>query len=177
MEKRTISSIFLLLFSVFFSYFFLWPKYNQFLVLKEGIKKLEKILASHQEYFKEIEDKFSQVQEKKEEISKIETAFPHDPYVAETLNFLQKTAAENGLLIKSFSFVLTETSQKEGIGELRIQISLSGFYESFKNFLRKIERSARLIEVEKTSLSVGGEEGAEGILNFSLDLKSFYLLK
>jgi len=64
---------------------------------------------------------------------------------------------------------------------MKIQLSLSGFYESFKNFLKKIEKSARLIEVEKISFSKGeskkieGMEGEEGILNFNLTLKTFYL--
>jgi Tfp pilus assembly protein PilO len=172
-RKKLISYISLILFSLLFSYFFLWPKYIQFSDLKRAISELEKVLNSYQEYFKEIEDIFVKIKEKENEISKIKQALPLDPQIAETFNFLQKTASETGLLLKDVSFSVQKSEKESELGELKIQLQLSGTYPALKNFLAKVEKSARLIELENLSFSGEGKE----IFDFKLSLKTFFIPK
>jgi len=191
-QKRLFSYILLILFSILFLTLFIWPKYLQLLELKSKVLELEKNLKSSQEYFKKIEESFSKIKEKKEEVEKIKSALPSDPQVSETFNFLQKAASENGLLLKNISFSFVEPQEsKEGfeegiegletppapvppktkLRELKIKISLSGKYGDLKNFLKKIENSARLIEVE--NLSLKGKEP----FDIDLSLKTFFIPK
>jgi len=44
------------------------------------------------------------------------------------------------------------------IKEMNFELGLSGSYSSFKNFLSILERSSKLIEIEKISFSVGEKE-------------------
>jgi len=57
------------------------------------------------------------------------------------------------------------------LGILRINLLLFGKYESLKEFLKKVEKSSRLFEIE--SLNLKGTEPFE----IELTLKTFYLQK
>lgn len=171
MERRTlISYIFLILSSILFLFLIVWPRYYKFLELRAGVSELEKMVASYQEYFKEIENDFAQVKEKEERVRKVQSALPLDPQLPETLDFLQKVASESGLLLTKFSFNLKK-SENSNVRELKISLSLSGPYENFKSFLKKVENSSRLFEIENISISSSGK----ALLNFDLSLKVFFL--
>jgi len=57
------------------------------------------------------------------------------------------------------------------VKETTVDLFLTGFYPSFKNFLIDIEKSARLIEIERISIDFIEEE--DGIFNFNLILKVY----
>lgn len=171
MEKKILISHFsLILLSVLFLVFLVWPKYSRFLELKKTVSKLEGVLQSYKEYFNEIEKTISKIKEREEELVKIKSALPSDPQVGETLNFFQKSASESGLLLRDVSFSVNKP-EDEKLGELKIKLLLSGEYESLKNFLKKVEKSSRLIEIENISFS------GEAPFNFELSLKAFFIQK
>lgn len=172
-KKELISYLSLILFSILILVFLVWPRYYKFLELKKAISDLEKTSESYKEYFSEIEETFSKVKEKEEETTKIKSALPLDPQIAETFNFLQNSASEAGLLLKDVSFSFEKPKENEKVGKLLIQLSLSGSYPSLKKFLEKVEKSSRLIELETLSFSNKGKE----IFEFKLELKTYFLQK
>ena len=172
-KKRLISYLSLILFSILFLVFLVWPRYYKFLELKRAISELEKTSKSYKEYFSKIEETFSKVKEREEEVSKIKSALPLDPQIPETFNFLKNAASESGLQLRGISFSVQEPKENKKIGELMVQLSLSGLYPSLKRFLEKVEKSSRLIELENLSFSNKGRE----IFEFNLSFKTYFLQK
>lgn len=104
----------------------------------------------------ELSQKISQYQS---EVQKINSALPAEPSLASLLNFLQLKAAENGLFLKKISsFSVSPFKEKKEIKEIGFSLEVFGFYPSFKNFLSALERSARILEVEKISFTSPAEK-------------------
>jgi len=106
----------------------------------------------------------------REQLSKIDSAFPASPSPAVIFNFFQKASSENGLILTEINMDGTEQSSGERIQEMYFSISVSGSYSAFKNFLSAIYASSRLIEVKSINFS-SSEEGRD-LFDFNLELKT-----
>ncbi len=172
MSQRTTISFFLLLLSVLFWTFLIFPKKEKVSVLRVSLLEKEKELESQKEYLEKLNQTLKKLNQYKEEMAKIEAAIPDSPDIPQTLHLIQTLATQSGLLLKSVSFSELKKSEEtfEGskLKEWQIKTTLVGDYESFKNFLSAIEKSARLIETENISLAVEGEKNQ---LNFSVEFK------
>jgi len=174
-----ISGIFLII-SLVFGLTLVWPKYQDFIDLRKKIegKKIE--LKTQANYFEDLQKISKELKKYQSQISKIDSALPEKISLPEVLNFLQKISSQSGLLLKNISptkIALEVEKPKEeeikiikgpGIKETKINLSLTGDYPSFKNFLSLLEKSARLFEIESISLS-SDKEG----LNFDLKIKVY----
>jgi len=87
-------------------------------------------------------------------------------------DFFQKEASSAGLVLKNESFT-AGAIQKEGpaLRENGFNLEVVGSYAALKNFLASMEKSARVIEVERISFS--SPEKKESVFSFSLSVK-FY---
>lgn len=148
---RVSISIFLLFVSIVIFSFLIYPKYQNLSRLKktELLKKAE--LENFQNYSQQLKETFEKLQNYKEEISKIELALPENLSIPEFFNFVQKLAALNGLSLKNID--ATPSSEEGILKEWKTNLTLSGDYQSFKNFLSSLEKSARLVEIENISFS------------------------
>ena len=178
-----ISGIFLII-SLVFGLTLVWPKYQDFIDLRKKIegKKIE--LKTQANYFEDLQKISKELKKYQSQISKIDSALPEKISLPEVLNFLQKISSQSGLLLKNISpktiaLEVTKPGEEEiteetkiikgpEIKETKINLSLTGDYPSFKNFLSLLEKSARLFEIESISLS-SDKEG----LNFDLKIKVY----
>ncbi len=190
MEKqKTIIFLLFLLFVFLFSYFFLFPKYKNYQRLKREIFHLEKEIQTFQQYFQKLKEIYKKLKAK-EESTKAELALPKNPDLPKILNFIQISTGENGLLLKEVSitqsvksleeespspettFSAEETTSQLKIGEINLELKISGNYSDFKNFLSDIEKSARLIQIENIEFSAPSKEER---FEFKIRAKTFFL--
>ena len=136
---------------------FILPQYKDFNSLKKEIIEKEARLQSQEDYLKELQQTLKEVEKRKEDFGKLESALPDELLLTDFLNFLQKTSSQTGLILKNISSVAVSGEEKE-VKTARINFELEGNYSSFKNFLLVIEKSARLIEVESISFKSPKEE-------------------
>lgn len=148
----------------------IFPKYQDFSDLGNRVEAKESELQYNEEYFRELDQIKEKLEEKTEEVSKIDSALPQEKSLPSIFNFIQEISSESGLILKSLSpFTMSYSEKFPGIQETRFTVVLSGTYPSFKSFLSVLEKSARMIEAENISFSSEGEEP----LKFSLRLKVY----
>jgi Tfp pilus assembly protein PilO len=128
----------------------------QALQKREEYKNLEN-------YYQQLREIFEKLKNYQDSLSKIDFALPENPSIPEFFNFIQKLASLSGL---SLSKIDSSLISEEELKEWKINLSLKGDYNSFKNFLSSLEKSARFIEIDKISFS-----GENGIFDFNLELK------
>ena len=148
---------------------FLWPKYQDFKNLQLQLKNKETEFRYQDEYYQELFSLSEKLKEFETELSNIDSALPSDLSLPSFYNFLQKASSENGLIFNSMgSFSLSFLPGKTNIQVISIPIEVSGSYSSLKNFLKTLEKSARIIEVDGISFS----SPAEGeLFGFTLGVK------
>jgi len=138
------------------------PKYNAFkdLQVKLGEKKAE--FNAKYAYFAEVARVYGELQSRQDGIKKIDDALPVDSNYGRLIYFLQKKAAENGLLVKSlFLSKSSPVSSESNLKEIGFSLELTGSYSSLNNFIVSLEKSSRLFEVDNISFG-SGSSGASG---------------
>ena len=155
--------------------FLWWPQYEKFREVKAEleVKKIE--LEQKRAYFADLAAISDKLGDYKEQIARLNDAFPAEISFPDLFNYMQRTVAENGLVLKS----LGSSGGARGVatpGEpqsFSFPVSLEGPYSNFKNFLSVLFQNSRLIDVD----SLGFSAPAEGKADFSwtLNLSASYL--
>lgn len=167
MSKIVIIIVCLLGFLIF-SNLMLLPRYQNLEILNAQIGEKESELASKEEYFAQIQSLSQQLEQYSEEFSKIEFSLPDKPELAAFFQFLQRACSENGLILRNIKgFETKKPAKDEKINEIIIGFEVSGSFESLMNFLKTLEKSARIIDVLYLSFSMP----KEGESTFVFDIK------
>jgi Tfp pilus assembly protein PilO len=166
MKKENFYSIFFILISVLLFFLFIRPQKALLSILDSDLSQKRQEFETLDKYFQEIAKTSEKLKNYQEEISKIDSALPEDPQIPLLFNFLQKSSSQSGLLLESIGSV--SFSEEGKLKKWTTNLKLKGDYPSFKNFISIIEKSARLIKVEKISISGEGES-----LSFNLTISVF----
>ncbi len=163
-------------------FFFVYPQYQRFKELQTdlGMKRAE--FNAEFEYFSEITKTYFDIQERKEDIKKIDDALPAEPNLGKLVYFLQKKTIENGMLIKNLFLTKNYTPSEEGgPSEIVFSLNVMGSYSALGNFLASLEKSDRLFEVANISFSSAASAGGaassspqpqQEIYSFNLEVKT-----
>jgi Tfp pilus assembly protein PilO len=157
---------------------FTFPKYKNLTLLQLKVKEKESELQLEKEYFSQLAETSEKLKKHEESLSKINSALSPDPRLPALFNFLQAAASQNGLVLKKIApsptNPLEEELLKEGWSpetrETGANLTVSGSYPSFKNFLFTLEKTSRMIETENISFLSPEEEGP---IDFSLRIKVY----
>ena len=155
MKKEVFYSIFFLIFSVLLFFLFISPKQTSLSILNSELSQKRQEFETSDRYFQEILKTSERLKNYQEEISKVDSALPEDPSIPSFFNFIQKSSAQSGLLLENIGSIGVKEEGK--LKKWTTDLKLRGDYSSFKNFISILEKSARLIKVEKISLSSEGE--------------------
>lgn len=155
------------------------PIVSDFSNLNKELEMREREALAIENYYKDVHDNFNKLKEHQETLEKIDSALPVGSFMPSLFNYLQKTSTENGVFLRSVNLSVVskkktgeETTEK--IHEEYVNIELIGFYDGFENFLKSIEKSSRLIEVEEVQIRKEGEKAlAEGMSALNLLLKVY----
>ncbi len=168
--SRTLITAICLGLTLILGIFFLWPKYQSFKNLQLQLKNKEIEFRYQDEYYQELFSLSEKLKEFETELSNIDSALPSNLSLPSLYNFLQKTSSENGLILNSIgSFSLSRLPERTNIQLISIPIEVSGSYPSLKNFLKALEKSTRIIEVDGISFSSPEERELFG---FKLGVKT-----
>lgn len=163
MNRSPTIIIIIFLLSLLFGVFLVWPKYQELKAKRAVVIQKETELRNQNQYKTEINFLSEELKKYSSEVAKIDLALPSRFSLLSFLNYLQKTASENGLVLKNYSQSAPSSKGKEKEGgeeikEVYLEMNLSGYYSSFKNLLSVLEKSSRLIEIEKVAVSSSGKE-------------------
>jgi len=164
-------AIALILFIIFLLAFFLVvPEYKTFGKLRTELAEKTAEFNAEYDYYSAIDRINLDLQGRQDDIKKIDDALPKDANLSGLVYLLQKTAKENGVMIRNLFLSKSAPSNAEanisnGVKDTVFSIDLLGNYESLKKFMVSLEKSSRVFEI--TSISFGSTSG-----NFSLQIKT-----
>lgn len=168
MSKATINLLFLA-FLILGLIFLWWPRYLDLNLLRFQVAQKRLELQTKAEYFDNLRGLSLKLKWYNEQLAKMDSALPDFLDLPDVLNFVQRESAVNGLILEDVGLAGTfPLSPGSKIKKTSLDISLSGFYPSFLNFLSVLQESARLIDPETISFSVP-EEGE--LYSFRLKIK------
>jgi len=152
-------SFFLLVFLILEGVLLWWPKLQDFLNLKEQLEVKEAEIKQKEEYFTELNSLSRKMKDYSEELAKIDSALPEDPSIPALFNFIQVKSSENGLILENLTLgKIGPSLDKPGVNQISFNISVSGSYFAFKNFLFILYKNVRIIDVSSIKFSSFGEE-------------------
>lgn len=141
-----------------------WPKYQGLSVLWQNIEVKEEELQSKEDYYNQIKEINSELAKYTDALGKISSALPQTPALPSLFNFLQSSASQTGLVMEKIK--LTGLGEKE----IRVTCEVLGEYPAFKDFLKALEESARLIEMEEIMFEAAEEIGEP--IQFTVKIKT-----
>lgn len=188
MEKKLLITIVLLGLSFIIGLVFCFPKFQEMRSFQEQLKAKEIELEQKKAYFEEVNILSEKLKQYPDEIAVIDFALPDDFSLPFLFDFFEKIVSKNGLFLKNISQssdiqsgqrasrspaqpeLLEKSSAGKSLKASKTNLSLSGSYSAFKNFLYALERNARFIEVEKVSFSFSQDKTSA--LNFNILVKT-----
>ncbi|MFH1714313.1 MAG: type 4a pilus biogenesis protein PilO [Candidatus Nealsonbacteria bacterium] len=150
---------------------FLWPKYQKLQETQRNIKGAGVQIQEDRDYFANLEEINSKLREHQTELDKVLSSLPDDPSLPSVFSYLQETVPTSGLILEEIgSFSTVNVGSNINIRESKFSIDVTGYYQNFKNLLSVLEKSSRIIEIERVSFSSPGEEE---LSSFNMNLKTF----
>jgi len=172
---RPIAIGLIIVITILLIFFLVLPEYNKFKDLQIQLgNKMAEYVAKY-DYFSAIDRAYYDLQTRKIDIEKIDSALPKDPVLGRTVYYLQDLAKQNGLIVKSLFLSGSGVTQSENSSgqqqtkDLIFSMALSGSYSSLGAFIASLENSSRIFEVLNISFGSAGEPP----YNFSLQIKSY----
>ena len=161
-------------------FFLVIPEYRTFTDLRVELGQKRAEYAAEFDYYNAINEVYINLQNRPDDVKKVDDALPENSDIGEIVYYLQKTIKDNGLVSKNLFLSKTtastsgpvstsaKKSEKTGVKDIIFSINLLGNYSSLENFIISLERSARIFEV--TSISF--DSSAVPPYSFNLQVKT-----
>ena len=194
-SKLIINSI---VFGMFFLaiWFVLAPAWADVFALRKevGLKKTSIELE------KKIVEKLNSINQvldtQKSNVERLEQAIPSSEFKPELISIMESLANQNGLSLTSVNIELPiesgsvsnrrgSTAPKESIGKLLVSINASGTYSSFKSWLEAVQKSLRILDINKITFSINNKKTTDGkeivnidpVIDYNVDIRTYILKK
>lgn len=135
------------------------PQYDGILSAREVIKQQRDFTGQRALASDNVKDLIKQYQARKADIDKLALLLPNRDRVDEIIINLQTAAVGNGVQIRELTAGGDATSV-ENPKKVSLKLELTSTYPSFLNFLKEIEASLRLYDVNEISIGKDTTPGA-----------------
>lgn len=160
--------------ALFLLLFMVWPKYQTLQNVNRKVKRAQAQFQRNKEYVSELETFSGRLDQYQRAMDKVATALPSKPGLPALLHFLREVSSDHGLLLKDVGEI-SESSSQGKTKRVDVNLTLIGSYPSFKNFVRAVEKSSRIIEVKNISFRVPEQkEGKSRPPRFEIKLSTHY---
>jgi Tfp pilus assembly protein PilO len=167
-------AIIFLLAALVVSAILVWPEYQKIKSLTLKIEEVDFTLKNQEDYFSYLNDLSDKIKKEYEtKISLIDYAFPKDPNLPLLYDFMIKTCSQNGLILTSLSNSVIEPSENQAQGEILLNFQVSGSYNSLKNLISSLEKSARIFNIESINFSSPAKKDQP--FDFNLQIKTQFI--
>ncbi len=165
------------IFSSFLIMFFLsWPEYQG---LREAMLESE-IKTADLENMKNYNQIISNLYQKlkidhREDVQKIKDGVPDDHYAPSLFAEIRRISYKTGVRVERLGdFSVRNHRNRAGIKEIEISFRVEGSYQNFKNFLSKINESARMMTIESLRIeSSSTPEDRRSLLEYNVTIKTY----
>jgi Tfp pilus assembly protein PilO len=157
-------------------FFLVIPEYKTFKQLQIDLGEKKAEYAAEFDYYSAITKTYFDLQSRKEDIKKVDDALPQNSNLGDVIYFLQKTAKEDGLIVKSLflsksSSAGSNSDVSNNVKDITFSINLLGDYASLGNFIVSLEKSSRIFEI--TSITFDSTSGPPYSFNLQIKTHSY----
>lgn len=120
-----------------------------------------------------------------EDIARVEAMLPDTVDSVQLVIDLDDLAQAHGLVFKNSDFDATAAQGEQSLNDLKLQnkeyrtsdltFVVEGTYEDFQSFLRDLERSLRLIEIDDLSFSAAPTTTGGNKFSYTVDIVTYWL--
>jgi Tfp pilus assembly protein PilO len=165
---------------------FIMPEYDNLTLAKADRAAQEESLTSKQAYLTKLNKLKEKYDEAKGLVPRVDQIFPSTPDIPNLLAEVPDIAGRNGMNVTNIAFSDTKgastddaTAPAESYKSMLINLSVSGSYDSFKNFLRDMEKELRIMDVQSVQFvvpSISDDSSTEKEMSFTLGIKTYFAL-
>lgn len=155
---RVIISITLVGISLVGAVFLVWPKYQEYALLKAQVRAREARLESGERALAQLAKTQEEVVLHQEDFAKFDAAIPKDAGLPVLYEHIEHLAASSGLVLLSIEGDRTNKGSEDEIAMFTFKAEFAGPYEGLKNFLDATKRSARIFNVSTLDVSAGSQD-------------------
>lgn len=150
--------------------------------IKETQEKI-KMLKDYQAKFNLLNQNYQNLGDK---IEMINQALPNEPQTAQVLAILDALSKQTGILLSGLNFSTQAEEDYEKLNSLEIKANFNTTYDTFKVWLKEIEKELRIFDLNKINIKMVVSPAAaerrrsrisiprSSVLQFSLDLLTYY---
>lgn len=146
--------------ALFMLLFMVWPQYQKLQDVNAKVDKAQTRLQQRKDYVNELQSLSKRLKEHEKEMKKVESVLPSKPSLSSLLRFLSKASNDHGLQLKNVGG-LSKTSLENNVEKVEVNLTLIGSYSAFKNFVKAVEKSSRIIEVETVNFRMPEQQEEE----------------
>jgi len=151
-------------------YFLSWPEYQKLLTVQAEIGRTQEDIQTVDKRLEELNSASEKLKGYEDQLKILDTALPDKFYMPHLHDFFEKVCPQYGLILDGMN-ASVGTVNDFGVKEIKISLSLSGDYDSFKTFLFALENSVRFFSIENMGLTTSDKENAP--FRFTLDLSTY----
>ena len=174
MSKANILTIFFV--SILIFVFITLPIFGEFLKEKRILDDKKDDFLKQEQYFAKLKNVDSSLAARSSELEMIDLAISDDSIVPSLVYYLERSSENNGLFFGNVKSVSKKDSDKfSDLKELELSFFVSGSYPNFKNFIKTLEESIKIIEIRNLSVSLDlkNEEQKESLL-YNVTIKTYF---
>jgi len=129
-------------------------------------------VQTKEEYFSNLSNTFKEINKYKEQVKKIDLALPSEVSIPNLFDFVLKKASQSGVILKKINLdSIAPSNDFPELKEINLSLDSISSYSSFKNFILSLEKSARLVRIERISFSSPQKENES--FSFELTIKVY----
>ncbi|MBI4049770.1 MAG: type 4a pilus biogenesis protein PilO [Candidatus Doudnabacteria bacterium] len=170
-KSKTLVMVLLILAGFLLAYFFVFANYKNLNIVKAELTRVEQEKENLENSQRQMESFLEKYRSLDKEARQVNLALPTAPGVALLLGEMEQLAKLSGILVSSINFSELPQSDLEkvppnSVVPIEAQLSISGSYFSFRDFLNRLENHIRILDPQLISIGV-----EEDNLNYEYEVK------
>jgi len=149
------------------------PMYNDITQAREDLAIRRERLKERTELVNKVDQLNSEYQKYADQIKKLDKLIPEKKQADQIISSLQEIANQSGLNMTEIAVAdSTKQGKTSNYQSSLISLQLSGSYSQFNNFLKLIEQSLRLYDINDITMSASGGAQQKAALNFQVKINA-----
>ena len=155
-------------------FFAAWPEYQELRESMAYADVKEEDLQNMINYNQTLESIVSRIEnDYEDQFNKVKESIPDDHYMPSFFAELRRISYRTGVRVESLGNFSVGQGDRE-INEIETSLNVQGDYSNFKSFIKALERSGRIIEVESVSIEGASTDPDErSILRYNVQILTY----
>jgi len=154
-----------------FGLFFARPQWQQYSQNKLQLAQLTLDNDGLKQALNALQSFLGTFESQKDNVTKVNLSLPiKSPDLANFMSAVADLAASSGTALSDFSIGSERQATANAVAPVTLNLSASGSYQSFSDFILRLQNNLRLVDINHVTLQLG----ENNLLKYSLELQTYY---